>query len=89
MSKKQFTQRLIERGFTERKSGSNRYYVGLELHEGGGVGVLSKQAANLDILDSIFTESDKVPHEKITEEVSVNNPTSCPTRPTSTNAKEN
>lgn len=89
MSKKQFTQRLIERGFTERKSGSNRYYVGLELHEGGGVGVLSNQAANLDILDSIFTESDKVPHEKITEEVSGNNPTSCPTRPTSTIAKEN
>jgi putative DNA primase/helicase len=89
MSKKQFTQRLIERGFTERKSGSNRYYVGLELHEGGGVGDLTKQAANLDILDSIFTESDKVPHKKITEEVSGNNPTSCPTRPTSTNTKEN
>jgi len=41
------------------------------------------------MLDSIFTESDKVPHEKITEEVSGNNPTSCPTRPTSTTAKEN
>lgn len=89
MSKKQFTQRLIERGFTERKSGNNRYYVGLELHEGGGVGVLTKQAANLDMLDRIFTESDKVPYENSIAKVSPNSPTSCPTCPTSTNAKEN
>jgi putative DNA primase/helicase len=33
-SKKSFTQRLAERGFTEAKSGSNRYYVGLQLAEG-------------------------------------------------------
>lgn len=89
MSKKQFTQRLIERGFTERKSGNNRYYAGLELHEMGGGGVLSKQVANLDMLDRIFTESDKVPHEISIAEVSPNSPTSCPTCPTSTNAKEN
>lgn len=89
MSKKQFTQRLIERGFKERKSGNNRYYAGLELHEMGGGGVLFKQVANLDMLDRIFTESDKVSHENLIAEVSPNSPTSCPTCPTSTNAKEN
>ncbi len=33
-SKKSFSQRLKERGYSEGKSGKNRYYVGLELHEG-------------------------------------------------------
>lgn len=33
-SKKSFSQRLKERGYSESKSGKNRYYVGLELHEG-------------------------------------------------------
>jgi putative DNA primase/helicase len=32
-SKKSFSQRLKERGYPEGKSGKNRYYVGLELHE--------------------------------------------------------
>jgi len=35
-SKKSFSQRLKERGYPEGKSGKNRYYVGLELHEGAG-----------------------------------------------------
>jgi len=33
-SKKSFSQRLKERGYSEGKSGKNRYYVGLELCEG-------------------------------------------------------
>ncbi|MEY3664270.1 MAG: hypothetical protein RLZZ153_452 [Pseudomonadota bacterium] len=82
MSKKQFTQRLMERGFLEKKSGSNRYYVGLTLHEGGGGGLLSTQGGNLDMLDGMSTNSDKVPNEKSTKEVSGNSPTSCPTCPT-------
>ena len=40
-SKKSFSQRLKERGYSEGKSGKNRYYVGLELHEG--------DAARLDV----------------------------------------
>ena len=40
-SKKSFSQRLKERGYPEGKSGKNRYYVGLELHEG--------DAARLDV----------------------------------------
>ena len=35
-SKKSFSQRLKERGYSEGKSGKNRYYVGLELHEVAG-----------------------------------------------------
>ncbi len=35
-SKKSFSQRLKERGYSESKSGKNRYYVGLELHEVAG-----------------------------------------------------
>jgi putative DNA primase/helicase len=31
ITKKSFTQRLYERGFSEGKSGSNRYYLGLDL----------------------------------------------------------
>ena len=31
-SKKSFTQRLAERGFTEAKSGADRYYTGLTIH---------------------------------------------------------
>jgi putative DNA primase/helicase len=89
MSKKQFTQRLAERGFKDKKSGNNRYYVGLALHEGGGGGGLYKQVNNLDMLDMMFTESDKVPYEKSTEEVSPNSPLPCPSCPTSTKAKEN
>jgi putative DNA primase/helicase len=33
-TKKSFSQRLKERGYLEKKSGKNRYYAGLELHEG-------------------------------------------------------
>jgi len=88
ISKKQFTQRLMERGFLEKKSGSNRYYVGLTLHEGGGGGLLSTQGGNLDMLDGMSTNSDKVPHEKSTKEVSENSPTSCPTCPTPSNAED-
>jgi putative DNA primase/helicase len=40
-SKKSFSQRLKERGYPEGKSGKNRYYVGLELHE--------EDAARLDL----------------------------------------
>ncbi|MCE2879135.1 MAG: phage/plasmid primase, P4 family [Comamonadaceae bacterium] len=61
ISKKQFTQRLMERGFSEAKSGSNRYYVGLALHEGGGGGVLPTRGGNLDMLDGMSTTSGKVP----------------------------
>ena len=88
MSKKQFTQRLLERGFFEKKSGCNRYYVGLALHEAGGGGVLSTQEGNLDSLDRISTHSDKVPYEKSNKEVYENSPTSCPTCPTHSNAED-
>jgi hypothetical protein len=30
MAKKSFTQRLIERGYKETKSGGNRFYAGLK-----------------------------------------------------------
>lgn len=86
ISKKQFTQRLAERGFSEKKSGGKRYYVGLTLHEVGGGGVLSTQGGNLDMLDRMSSDSDKVPYEKLTNEVSRNSPTSCPTCPTPSNA---
>jgi hypothetical protein len=88
ISKKQFTQRLVERGFLDKKSGSNRYYVGLTLHEGDGGGVLSTQGENLDRLDGISTHLDKVPHEKLNQEVYENSPTSCPTCPTHSKAEE-
>ncbi len=88
MSKKQLTQRLVERGFSEKKSGSNRYYAGLTLHEVEGGGVLSTQGSNLDMLDGMFTDLDKVPYEKSTNEVSGNSPSSCPTCPTPSNAKD-
>lgn len=86
ISKKQFTQRLIERGFLEKKSGGNRYYVGLSLHEAGGGGVLSAQGGNLDMLDGMSTDSDKVPYEKSTKEVYENSPSSSPTCPNPSNA---
>jgi putative DNA primase/helicase len=88
ISKKQFTQRLIERGFLEKKSGGNRYYVGLTLHEAGVGGVSSTQRGNLDMLDRMSTDSDKVPCEKSTNEVSENSPTSCPTCPTPSNTED-
>lgn len=88
ISKKQFTQRLVERGFLDKKSGSNRYYVGLSLHEAGGGGVLSTQGNNLDTLDGMSTDSDKVPYEKSTKEVYENSPSSCPTCPTLSNAED-
>jgi hypothetical protein len=86
ISKKQFTQRLVERGLSEAKSGSNRYYVGLALHEAGGGGVLSTQGSNLDMLDRISSDSDKVPHGNLYEKVPQNSTTSCPTCPTPLNA---
>jgi putative DNA primase/helicase len=88
IAKKQFTQRLVERGFLEKKSGNNRYYVGLTLHEEGGGGVLSTQAGNLDRLDRISTHSDKVPYEKSNKEVYENSPTSCPTCPTHSDTED-
>jgi hypothetical protein len=88
MSKKQFTQRLLERGFFEKKSGCNRYYVGLALHEAAGGGVLSTQGGSLDRLDRISTLSDKVPNEKSIQEVYENSPASCPTCPTNLNAED-
>ncbi len=88
ISKKQFTQRLVERGFLDKKSGSNRYYVGLSLHEAGGGGVLSTQGGNLDMLDGMSTDSDKVPYEKLIKEVYVNSPSSCPTCPTLSKAED-
>lgn len=86
MSKKQFTQRLVERGFSEAKSGSNRYYIGLALHEAGGGGVLSTQGSNLDMLDRISSDSDKVPQGNLYEKVSPNGTTSCLTCPTPSHA---
>jgi hypothetical protein len=78
----------MERGFLEKKSGSNRYYVGLTLHEASDGGVLSTRGGNLDMLDRIFTDSDKVPYEKSTKEVCENSPSSCPTCPTPSNEEE-
>lgn len=88
MSKKQFTQRLVERGFSEKKSGSSRFYVGLTLHEEGGGGLLSVQGGNLDRLDRISTHSHKVSHGRSIQEAHENNPTSCPTCPTQSNSED-
>jgi putative DNA primase/helicase len=74
MSKKSFTQRLAERGYSEAKSGAKRFYRGLLLPP-------PESAATLDRMDRIAVFPGIPLKERSTEHKTPNEPTSCPTRP--------
>ena len=88
MSKKQFTQRLAERGLRERKSGSERFYVGLSMKVGSLLINTGGWGGDLDSMDRMFTDSDKSPYENSILEKPQNSSTSCPTCPTSPQCEE-
>lgn len=74
LSKKTFTQRLTERGFTEGKSGKNRFYCGL-------VCGVSLPPSTQDGVDSMEGISGISLHGNLSLEKTPNSPSSCPTCP--------
>ena len=78
LSKKSFTQRLAERGHPEGKSGNARFYVGLRLGQAETTLPLPTQGG----VDGILGISGKSTQENLILDKTPNNPTSCPTRPT-------
>lgn len=79
LSKKSFTQRLAERGYTEGKSGSDRFYLGVLLNEAAvaAQGRLDRLLGHFD--NSLYEDSNKPNYE--------NSLQSCPSCPVDVEVK--